>query len=545
MAHGYTPGDIDIMLTTLRAALSLALLAGFYVYALVVAAASVSLALLLGGLLGYNKLAIFLVIAGVLTAVAVVRATWRVARAKYVPYGLLITEDRAPELWATVRELAAAVGTRPPDEIRLVPEVNAAVSEDNRLLGLRGGRRYLYLGLPLLQAFTVAQLRAVLAHELGHYSHQHVRLAEPVYRGRLLIAHTMAQLSRDRTWLTRWVMRLYAYFYFLVSMAVSRAQEIEADRASVRLAGRSSAIQALRELPGLSAAWNFYLESYVVLGKDTNLAPAGVLSHFTSLLEGRSKELAEIRASAPSARRSWWDSHPSDAERIAMMAREPDPSVAADERPARIFLPDLDAAAAELEEVTFPFEGRQRVSFEQYVAASLAASYQKQADRVYRSLARITEPTFPTLGTVLDLLAAGRADELGATLVPAGSAPEVIREATREAVWTTIVAGLCAAGAARWQLSWSGPAVLVDSTGKEIDHQQLVERALGGQATEVAAELTATGVDLAATAEKATIDFSDAQPLAALLNVVVNGKRQDLLILDKGLMTLPPAPYLL
>lgn len=228
-----------------------------------------------------------------------------------------------------------------------------------------------------------------------------------------------------------------------------------------------------------------------------------------------------------------------------MMAREPDPSVAADERPARIFLPDLDAAAAELEEVTFPFEGRQRVSFEQYVAASLAASYQKQADRVYRSLARITEPTFPTLGTVLDLLAAGRADELGATLVPAGSAPEVIREATREAVWTTIVAGLCAAGAARWQLSWSGPAVLVDSTGKEIDHQQLVERALGGQATEVAAELTATGVDLAATAEKATIDFSDAQPLAALLNVVVNGKRQDLLILDKGLMTLPPAPYLL
>lgn len=76
-------------------------------------------------------------------------------------------------LWDTVRRLADDVGTRVPDEIRIVPEVNAAVVEESQLLGLHAGRRYLYLGIPLLQGLSVAQLQAVIAHELGHYSGRH------------------------------------------------------------------------------------------------------------------------------------------------------------------------------------------------------------------------------------------------------------------------------------------------------------------------------------------------------------------------------------
>ncbi|MFI7035223.1 M48 family metallopeptidase [Microbispora rosea] len=80
------------------------------------------------------------------------------------PTGLPLPADRAPMLWATVRELEAEARTRIPEEIWLTAEVNAAVQEESRLLGLAGGRRRLYVGLPLLQTMTVGQMRAVLAH---------------------------------------------------------------------------------------------------------------------------------------------------------------------------------------------------------------------------------------------------------------------------------------------------------------------------------------------------------------------------------------------
>ncbi|MCZ9338236.1 M48 family metallopeptidase, partial [Streptomyces sp. TRM76130] len=98
--------------------------------------------------------------------------------------GLPVTEADEPALWRTVRELADQVGTRAPSRIALTPDVNAAVSEDARLLGLLPGPRRLYLGVPLLQGLTEAQLRSVLAHELGHYSNADTRLAALTARGR-------------------------------------------------------------------------------------------------------------------------------------------------------------------------------------------------------------------------------------------------------------------------------------------------------------------------------------------------------------------------
>ena len=53
--------------------------------------------------------------------------------------GTNISPEDAPELWAMVTGLAQVARTRSPEQIRLVSEANAAVSEDSRLLGLIGG----------------------------------------------------------------------------------------------------------------------------------------------------------------------------------------------------------------------------------------------------------------------------------------------------------------------------------------------------------------------------------------------------------------------
>ena len=164
------------MLTTFRAGVSVLMLLGFYVLALGI----------VGGL-GYASYWLWQEHAGsgaaklsyvtIAVTAGIVVALWRVIRAKPgEPDGVRLAPEQAPELWTTVRELAAEAKTRAPDELMITPDVNAAVSEDSKLLGFVGGRRHLYLGLPLLQALSVAQMRSVLAHELGHYSNSHTRL---------------------------------------------------------------------------------------------------------------------------------------------------------------------------------------------------------------------------------------------------------------------------------------------------------------------------------------------------------------------------------
>src|SRR3954464_14334699 len=122
------------MAVAVRAGISILLLAGVYVLALVQLVVGLAFSIWLGvvttGPLG-SKLGttVCLAVGG-----TVGFGTWKALRAAGAgPDGLRLSETDAPGLWATVRELAATVGTRVPDEIFLLPEVNAAVSERSRL----------------------------------------------------------------------------------------------------------------------------------------------------------------------------------------------------------------------------------------------------------------------------------------------------------------------------------------------------------------------------------------------------------------------------
>jgi Zn-dependent protease with chaperone function len=539
------------MMVAVRAVLSVALLLGFYVYAagLVLLFGVPAVWLLSQG--QFHEGTQVLTAMTLLTAGAVGYATWQVVRAPFAAEpGLVLTEQRAPALWAIVRELAAGVGTRPPDEIRLVAMVNAAVTEHSRWLGLVGGRRYLLLGLPLLQAMTVAQVRATLAHELGHYSHQHVRLGEPVNRGRYVILQTLAHLGNMdlpmRARLPIWLLRGYAWAYFLVSASVSRAQEVEADRAAVRLAGRHATISEQREYPGLTAAWRFYLNNYVLDGLDSGFAPAEVFSYFPTFLAARAAELDEIRAQAPPAAKTRWDTHPSDAERIALMAQAPEgPYIVADRRPASILLPHIAQAAAQLEELTFAVSGRTRVPFDRYRAEAVQREQQRQADWLYRGAARVAGSA--SLAAVLDLLAAGRLWELVAALLPPSAMrrpPEALEQVTAGLAHAIAVA-LVRAGAAGWRHPWSGDPALVDNRGEPLDVWDLADRAIASEAVKVRDVLLTMGANLvAAAAVQTTADASGAEALAGITNAVVNRERRDVIVTSTGLVILPTLPWL-
>jgi hypothetical protein len=107
----------------------------------------------------------------------------RPARSR-VPW-LAVPRGQAAGLMALVEALRQRLDAPPIDEVRLDDEgFTAGVLE----LGLGffrwRTRRILCLGVPFLAAVDETALRAVTAHELGHFSRRHGRLGHWLYRAR-------------------------------------------------------------------------------------------------------------------------------------------------------------------------------------------------------------------------------------------------------------------------------------------------------------------------------------------------------------------------
>ncbi|SCL41124.1 Zn-dependent protease with chaperone function [Micromonospora pallida] len=523
------------MAATYRALASVLMLIGFYVVALLQLAAVIAFGVWLhdvaNGIVTAKLVVPLLIALG-----AVVVALWRALRATSEPDpGLIVGDREAPALWATVRGLADAVGTRAPDEIRIVPQVNAAVSEQTRLLGLLAGRRTLYVGLPLLQTMRTDQLRAVLAHELGHYSGQHTRLGEVAYRGRLAIIGTVNRIGgRNPVGL---VFKAYARLYLRVDNAASRRQELEADRSAVLLAGPEAATSALRALPGLDAAWHFYMQRYVEPGWQADLTPEDLFGGFAEFAAAREEELAALREATPEEETSPWDTHPPIGVRIAAMGTVPADTVAPDPRPAAHLLADIAAAGRQLQQIVVRTDGRQQLPWPEFTAAMVAAMVQRRADTVYRAAGRFTGTPEPALSTILGLVRDNRLGEF---------AEGFFRDAPREDAALRFADPMevlfenaaVRSGVARWEHSWTGPARLVGPAGEPLDLAEAAKLAVSAQTLDEAlARLDRFGIDPErASVVQRRVDTRDAGLVGAIANVKIDGVQHDLLILDRGLV---------
>ncbi|WP_329140424.1 M48 family metallopeptidase [Streptomyces sp. NBC_01476] len=319
----------------LRAVRALVLLAGFYLMGAVLLAAMAALDWLLVTKL-FTASAAWLegtvLTVTVLLAAAILRGMFaflRAGRFAPVPNAVAVTPQEQPDLWEQVRAAAEVTGERPPDELYLVAEVNAGVAEQSRLLGLLPGRRRMLLGLPLLAGLTVPQLRAVLAHEFGHYGNLDTRLGGITMRGREAVLHTVEVFSGGSTRLHQTIGGLYvgyARMFLRTSQSVARHQELAADAVAARHAGRDATAAALRALPVLDAAYTYYLETYAGMGGPLgSLPPVGeVHGGFPRMLAARPGErLAALSAGKRPPRPHRYDSHPPLAERIALIEKLP------------------------------------------------------------------------------------------------------------------------------------------------------------------------------------------------------------------------------
>jgi len=118
-------------------------------------------------------------------AILLLVPAWVIVRSLWVtfppPQGLKVNRRQVPHLFALVDELTTKLQAPRFHNILLNQEFNAGVVQIPRL-GIFGWQQnYLLLGLPLMQSLSVEQLKAVLAHELGHLSGNHSRFGAWIY----------------------------------------------------------------------------------------------------------------------------------------------------------------------------------------------------------------------------------------------------------------------------------------------------------------------------------------------------------------------------
>jgi heat shock protein HtpX len=241
----------------------------------------------------------------------------------FEPPGPRLIAGKQPRLFAELLRIATATGQAPPSEVYLVPDVNAWVSQRGGLMGL-GSRRVMGLGLPLLQVLSISELRAVLAHEFGHYHGGDVKVGPWIYKTREALVRTLQNLAGHSGVLTK-PFDLYARLFFRVSHAVSRHQELLADALAARVAGGAALSAGLKAVHGASLAFGSYWTQEV-----SPLLSAGFLpplaAGFASLVEqptvtARLRELVDEEART--GKRDPYDTHPSLQERLAALSRLP------------------------------------------------------------------------------------------------------------------------------------------------------------------------------------------------------------------------------
>jgi Zn-dependent protease with chaperone function len=177
--------------------------------------------------------------------------------------GIDLPAERFPALAAAIEGVRAKVDAPRFRRVLLDGDFNACVAQRPRF-GLVGPSvSDLALGLPLMQALSIEEFEAVLAHELGHVSRQHGRFGHWIYRIRTTWARLAALTGERRDPGARLLLGCflswYAPFFGAYSFVLARQDEYEADQTAVRIAGQSAVATAL---PRIAVLGRFHAERH-------------------------------------------------------------------------------------------------------------------------------------------------------------------------------------------------------------------------------------------------------------------------------------------
>ena len=314
------------------------ILEGYFYLALIVAVFAGATGFLVWGVLTRKP---FIALAAIFLGVPAAAVTGRALRALWFawprPRGVEIGPHFGGSLHEAVRDIARTIGAPHVHRILVTGLHNASVVQMPRI-GVFWPVNTLLVGYPLLATLSVDQMRAVIAHELGHLTRAHGRFSSWVHRTRLTWIRLVDALEEHRSVPAH----VYLLFRFYVprlsaqAAAVSRHQELLSDRMAADVTGPRTAAQALVAI----AVCDFVFEESYWRGVFDRVPhephPPAPYSHMSpeiwQTVEDRTRVLARILSGATEPS----DTHPSLRDRLAAIGQTPEwpgplPSSAADD----------------------------------------------------------------------------------------------------------------------------------------------------------------------------------------------------------------------
>ncbi len=268
-----------------------------------------------------------------------------------------IFEKDEPRLFALVRGLSNEIKTSFPKRIYLSSDVNASVFYDSGFWSMFvPTRKNLQIGLGLVNSVTESELKAILAHEFGHFSQKSMRFGSYVYH----VNHVIYDLLKDDASFDSIVQQwasVNSYFSFFASMALrivngirwilvklyalvnlsylelSREMEFEADEIAASVVGSAPLVDSLLRLSIADSAMDgtlgFYGKKISENKRTQNIYPdhrwvmENLALHYKLPMQHHLPYISEEAANkfhrSQLVIKDQWSSHPSTNERVARL----------------------------------------------------------------------------------------------------------------------------------------------------------------------------------------------------------------------------------
>jgi Zn-dependent protease with chaperone function len=262
--------------------------------------------------------------------------------------GQVVAAREEPALWALIRDVAARVGTDPPDQIivGLAPQFFVTEVEVVTPAGpLRG--RTLYCSLALLRILSVDELRAVVGHELAHFHGADTTFSSRIYptyhATEAAIRTLIVQGGRGiRQAITRPAILALASFAEAMGeaeRAFSRDRELAADAVGAAVTSAAAMASALAKVDAYNDVW-LEVRTLVAASNASGPPVSNIAATFADVVRRRAAEAAlalplESHVTHPT------DTHPPTAMRLSALGIAVERACA----DARAVTPDPPAAS--------------------------------------------------------------------------------------------------------------------------------------------------------------------------------------------------------
>jgi Zn-dependent protease with chaperone function len=208
---------------------------------------------------------------GIYGAAAAVYGGWKAIKKATIPScSVLIRPGQYQTFRTMLTDLCQSMGAQVPENILVEFGISFFVTEAN--ISCFSGRvqgRTLCVSAPLLRILDAEELRAVLAHELAHFTGldtQYSARFYPVYRGTQSALQEIYRLQESGSrylgymllpqLLSVFILERYLSFFTGIERKISRERETRADTVAASLAGNQALGSALKKVYGYGNLWS-------------------------------------------------------------------------------------------------------------------------------------------------------------------------------------------------------------------------------------------------------------------------------------------------